>query len=123
MAKLTRQELDRIEAYRVKCFDNALGQGRSMAYAMRAYIYSEKVAMKVVLGSTRPGEEGWWNSHRKDEAAEDALEKEEIPCQECRKVVDGVWMCDGKFRCVACVERREKIRESRPDPKYGRAAG
>ena len=42
--------LKRLEAYRVKCMENARAQGKSEVEVIRAFIYSEPKAWKVILG-------------------------------------------------------------------------
>ena len=42
--------LKRLEAYRIKCMENARAQGKSEVEIIRAFIYSEPKAWKTILG-------------------------------------------------------------------------
>ena len=107
MVKLTNRELDRIDAYRVKCFENALSQGKDMATAMRAYIDSEKAASRAVLGETRSGLRGWWNGFEDpDKEAFDSEAVDELICVVCEKASDEIETLvryEGRFVCETCL--------------------
>lgn len=116
--KLTNRELDRIDAYRAKCAENALNRGEGLGSAMKAFVHSERAAYRAVLGETRPKERGWWNSPPVVE--EEFSAGKEMRCQECGEVVDVIAVCDGRWRCTTCIRKVEQARLNEPEPEYGR---
>ena len=112
--KFTDEESNRIDAYRAKCVENMSKAGGSVADIMRVYIYSEKKAFCMVLGDTRLGLKGWWNTEQDEEKPKDDV------CVECERglgKVENLVRMDGEWNCNECIEKRSYLYEDEKEVK------